>query len=48
MNTTKYKTKQLDELLDYLKSTEGNHLIVSDIINHFKSKDIKILVDPSK
>ena len=42
MNTTKYKTKQLDELLDYLKSTKGNHLIVSDIINHFKSKDIKI------
>ncbi|HAG04675.1 MAG TPA: Fe2+/Zn2+ uptake regulation protein [Lachnospiraceae bacterium] len=32
-----YKTKQHEELLDYLKTMEGKHITVGDISSYFKS-----------
>lgn len=37
-----YNTKQIQELLSYMKSTAGSHVTVSDICRHFEEADIKI------
>ena len=36
---TKYKTKQHDELLAYLKTVKGQHITVAEISAYFKSTD---------
>lgn len=38
----KYKTKQMTELVSYMKSTQGHHVTVSDISAHFKEKGISV------
>ena len=38
-NRKHYQTKQRDELLTFLKDRSGQHITVSDICEHFKSKD---------
>lgn len=35
-----YKTKQMKELLSYLKSVQGSHITVNDICAHFESEGI--------
>ena len=37
MNKTGYKTKQKQELLEYLKSCGGDHITANDVCEHFKS-----------
>ncbi|WP_236354908.1 Fur family transcriptional regulator [Konateibacter massiliensis] len=37
-----YKTKQMAELLSYLKSVQGSHVTVNDICGYFKSKGITV------
>lgn len=37
-----YKTKQRDELLEYVKGTKGSHFTVEDVTNHFRSRGISI------
>ena len=37
-NQTTYKTKQRDELLEYLKSMAGQHITVNSICAYFKQK----------
>jgi Fur family transcriptional regulator, ferric uptake regulator len=37
-----YKTKQMTELLTYLKSVQGNHITVSDISSYFQKKGIAV------
>ena len=36
MNKTGYKTKQKQELLEYLKSCGGDHITANDVCEHFK------------
>lgn len=42
MEKAQYKTKQREELLEYLKSVSGSHITVSDICEHFSSHNKKI------
>ncbi len=42
MVRTQYKTRQMTELLTYLKSVQGSHVTVSDICNHFETKGLAI------
>lgn len=37
-----YKTKQMAELLTFLKSVQGSHVTVSDICDHFKRDGITV------
>lgn len=37
-----YKTKQMTELLAFLKSVQGRHVTVSDICKHFESEGITV------
>ena len=37
-----YKTKQMTELLTFLKSVQGNHVTVSDICDYFQTKGIAV------
>lgn len=37
-----YKTRQMTELLSYLKSVQGSHVTVSDICDHFESERIAV------
>ena len=37
-----YKTKQMTELLTYLKSVQGSHITVSDISSYFQKKGIAV------
>ena len=37
-----YKTKQREELLDYLISVQGQHITVNDICRHFQDRGISI------
>ncbi len=39
---TTYKTKQMVQLIDYLKTTEGHHVMVSDICDHFEEMGISV------
>ena len=38
----RYNTKQRDELLSYMKSVAGKHVMVSDICNHFSQTGSKV------
>ena len=39
MNTKgKYKTKQREEIIEYLKAVPGDHITVSDVYDYFKNK----------
>ncbi len=40
--TIKYKTKQSEELLTYLRTTKGNHITANDIVTHFEAQGKKI------
>ena len=37
-----YKTKQMNELLSYLKTVQGSHVTVNDICGYFKEKGISV------
>lgn len=37
-----YKTKQMDELLTFLKSAQGSHVTVNEICSHFKNEGIAV------
>lgn len=37
-----YKTKQMEELLSFLKSVKGKHVTVSDICNYFQKERIPV------
>lgn len=37
-----YKTKQMTELLDFLKSVQGSHTTVNDICEYFQKKGVAI------
>ena len=37
-----YKTKQMTELLTFLKSVQGSHVTVNDICEYFQTKGISI------
>ncbi len=39
---TQYKTKQMTELLNFLKSTQGTHVTVNDICHHFENEGISV------
>ena len=39
---SQYKTKQKEELLEYLTQTPGEHFTVSDVCDYFKSKGTPI------
>lgn len=39
---TSYKTKQMIQLMDYLKATGGHHVMVSDISEHFQQNGISV------
>lgn len=42
MAKAQYKTRQMTELLTYLKSVQGSHVTVNDICDYFKSRGIAI------
>ena len=42
MAKAKYKTKQMTELLTFLKSVKGSHVTVSDISDYFKKQEIAV------
>lgn len=42
MKKAPYKTKQMTELISYMKSVKGKHVTVNDICGHFKSKGIAV------
>ena len=42
MAKAKYKTKQMAELLTFLKSMQGNHVTVHDIGDYFSSRGISV------
>lgn len=42
MSKAHYKTKQMTEILTFLKSVEGQHVTVNDIRNHFKEQGISV------
>ncbi|MBQ8068418.1 MAG: transcriptional repressor [Solobacterium sp.] len=37
MNGTRYKTKQREELLDYLKTLRGTHVTAGELSEHFRT-----------
>lgn len=39
---SQYKTKQMEEILAYLKSVQGSHVTVNDICGHFKKEGIAV------
>lgn len=39
---TQYKTRQMNELLSYLKTVQGSHVTVNDIRSHFTQEGISI------
>lgn len=39
---TQYQTKQMSELLIFLKSVPGSHVTVNDICDHFKKEDVAV------
>ncbi len=41
-NKSSYKTKQMDELLGYLKKVEGEHVTVNDICGYFAKEGITV------
>ena len=42
MTKAPYKTKQMAEMLNYLKSVQGNHVTVNDICDYFQTKGIAV------
>lgn len=38
----RYKTKQLSEILSFLKSTEGRHVNANEVCEHFKAAGISV------
>lgn len=42
MEKTKYKTKQMAELLNFLRSVQGSHVTVNDICDYFQEKGIAV------
>lgn len=38
----KYKTKQREELIEYLETVPGEHITVTDVCDHFKGKGLPI------
>ena len=42
MRKAKYKTKQMTELLTYMKSVQGSHVTVNDICEYFSEKGITV------
>ena len=42
MAKAKYKTKQMTELLTFLKSVKGSHVTVIDISDYFKKQEIAV------
>lgn len=38
----RYKTRQMEELLNYMSGVKGSHVTVNDISEHFKNNDIKV------
>lgn len=41
-NKTNYKTKQKNEIIEYLKKMKGKHITVSDICAYFKDNGISV------
>ncbi|MGI6722350.1 MAG: Fur family transcriptional regulator [Anaerovoracaceae bacterium] len=39
---THYRTKQMTEVVDFLRSVPGRHVTVNDIYDHFKKEGIEI------
>lgn len=42
MSKAQYKTKQMTEILTYLKSVQGQHVTVNDILRHFQEQGIAV------
>lgn len=42
MSKAQYKTKQMTEILTYLKSVQGHHVTVNDIRRHFQEQGIAV------
>ena len=42
MQKIQYKTRQLIELTEFMKSTEGKHVTVTEICDYFESKGIPV------
>lgn len=42
MRKAQYQTKQMNDILNYLKSLPNRHISVNDITNHFKDAGITI------
>lgn len=42
MSKAQYKTKQMTEILTYLKSVQGQHVTVNDIRRHFQEQGIAV------
>ena len=42
MSKAQYKTKQMRELLTFLKSVQGSHVTVNDICEYFQAKGIAV------
>ena len=42
----RYKTKQYDELVEYISSIPGQHFTVNELYMHFAGKDKAIGVTP--
>ena len=42
MEKAKYKTKQMTELLTFMKSVQGSHVTVNEICEHFKNQGISV------
>ena len=42
MSKAQYKTKQMTEILTYLKSVQGQHVTVNDIRRHFQEQGISV------
>ena len=37
-----YKTKQKEDIIEYLQNNEGSHITVNDIYEHFKSQNCSV------
>ena len=42
MAKAQYKTKQMAELLTFLKSVQGSHVTVNEICEHFRKQGITV------
>ncbi|MBR1892904.1 MAG: transcriptional repressor [Lachnospiraceae bacterium] len=42
MQKAQYKTRQMQEMLDFMKSVEGEHFTVQDICSHMKEQGVNI------